>query len=237
MKPRTGAIVVLTTVASYIAGWLIGLPFLVPFLNTLASFPFMVMALARGSLRTAIGRMLVWALTMAVCATAWSYWQPWATDTLFLRGAEYRIEMFAWVMTGRGVESVPSAFIPQHAMHAALFSALALATGGVLAMPMGAALMNDMGHYVGTLAGASASPLLTAFLAWHPWSIVRIVSFVAIGVVLSGPLWSRAGGFRTDWREGRRILALAGAGLITDVVMKWLLAPAWQRLLLRVVGW
>ena len=30
--------------------------------------------------------------------------------------------------------------------------ALALATGGVAAMPMGAVLMNYMGHYVGTLA-------------------------------------------------------------------------------------
>ena len=34
----------------------------------------------------------------------------------------------------------------------AVFSGLALATGGVAAMPMGAVLMNYMGHYVGALA-------------------------------------------------------------------------------------
>ena len=57
--------------------------------------------------------------------------------------------MFAWVMTGQGAESTPSQFIPQQPAHAALFAALALATGGVAAMPMGAVLMNYMGHYVG----------------------------------------------------------------------------------------
>ena len=114
--------------------------------------------------------------------------------------------MFAWVMTGRGAESTPSAFIPQQAGHAVLFSSLALATGGTLAMPMGAALMNYMGHYVGTLAAASRRPAVTALLAWHPWAVIRIVSFVVIGVVLSAPLLSRAIGFRVDWTTGRRLL-------------------------------
>ena len=33
------------------------------------------------------------------------------------------------------------------------------------------------------------------------------------------------------------MLIWAGVGLIADVVLKTLLAPAWQHLLLRVVGW
>ncbi len=229
--------IVLSTVLSYGLGWFLGVPLLVPFLNSLASFPFMVTALARGSLGLAIGRMLVWALTMAVCATVLSYWRPWQTDTLFIRGAAYRTQMFAWVMTGHGAESTPSQFLPQHARDAAVFSVLAAGTGGALAVPMGAALMNDMGHYAGALAAASAHPVQTLVLAWHPWAVIRIVSFVAIGVVLSAPLWSRVGRCRVNWTEGRRVLALAGAGLIVDVALKWMLAPAWQRLLLRAVGW
>ena len=43
--------------------------------------------------------------------------------------------------------------------------------------------------------------------------------------------------FRVDWVAARRLLLAAGAGLIADIVLKALLAPAWQRLLLRVVGW
>jgi hypothetical protein len=232
-----GFAIVLATIFSYALGWALGVPLLVPVWNTLAGFPFMVAALGRGGVRLAIGRMLVWALTLAVCATLLSYAQPWRTDTLFLQGASYRREMFGWVMTGRGAESDPSRFLPQHALHAAAFAVLALATGGVAALAMGAVLMNYMGHYVGTLAAASAHPIATMILGWHPWAIVRIVCFVAIGVILSAPLLSRIARFHIDWRDARRLLPIACAGLLLDVVLKWMLAPAWQRLLLRVVGW
>jgi len=229
--------IVAATVGSYVVGWLIDVPFLVPILNTAASFPFMAAALKRGDLKLAVTRMLIWALTMGVCATFVSYVRPWPSGELFWRGAAYRNEMFAWIMTGRGVESTPSAFIPLHVRDAALFAALALATGGAVGMVMGAALMNYMGHYVGALAAASSHPLPTALLAWHPWSIIRIVSFVTLGVVLSTPLLSRVMRFRVDWSQARRLLAWACAGLVADIVLKALLAPAWQRLLLNVVGW
>ena len=231
-----GAAIVLCTALSYGIGWALGVPALVPVLNTAASFPFMVLALKRGDLRLAIARMLVWALAMGVCATLLSFARPAQTETLFLHAAEYRAEMFAWVLTGRGAESAPSQFIPQQAAHTLLFVALALATGSVLAMPMGAVLMNYMGHYVGTLAAQSAHPMLTLLLAWHPWAVIRVVSFVALGVVLSVPVLSRVARMKPVG-DVRPYLAAAGGGLVLDVVLKWLLAPAWQRWLLRVVGW
>ena len=67
--------------------------------------------------------------------------------------------------------------------------------------------------------------------------MIRIVCFVVIGVVLSAPLLSRLVGFRVDWIVARRLLLWASVGLVADVVLKTLFAPAWQRLLLRVVGW
>jgi hypothetical protein len=208
----------------------------VPILNTLASFPLMVAALRRGSLQLAVARMLLWALTMGVAATLLSYAQPAQTEALFLRSGDYRREMFTWVMTGRGAESTPSQFIPQQAGDAALFSTLALATGGVLAMPMGAALMNYMGHYVGTLAGISRHPAQIMVLGWHPWAVIRVISFVVLGVVLSAPLLSRLFGFRIDRAVARRLAIWSCAGLVADIVLKTLLAPSWQRLLLRVIG-
>jgi hypothetical protein len=229
--------IVAATVLSYVVGWLIGSPTLLPVLNTLASFPFMVAALRRGQLRVAVARMLVWALTLGVCATLLSFARPFQTDTLFLRGAGYRTEMFAWVLTGKGAESTPSRFVPEQALHAVTFSALAIATGGLLAMPMGAVLMNYMGHYVGVLAATSRRPAVTLILGWNPWAAIRVISFVVIGVVLSTPLLSRLAKFRVDRAAARSLLLWAGAGLIADIVLKTLLAPAWQRLLLRLVGW
>lgn len=220
------AAVIVATIGSYALAWLVSIPILVPILNTLASYPFMVIALRRGHVRTAIVRMLLWALTMGVCATVMSYARPEATDRLFLRGESYRVEMHTWVKTGRGAESTPSEFIPQQAEHAVVFSVLALLTGGALAMPMGAVLMNYMGHYVGTLAAIGRRPLLLLILGWHPWAVIRIVSFVVLGVVLSMPLVARR-------RPEKRWLIAAAAGLVVDIGLKALLAPAWQRLLVR----
>ena len=222
-------VIVLGTVSSYAAGWFLFMPALVPILNTLASYPFMLIALRRGELRLAIARMLIWALTMGVCATAMSYVRPQETDRLFLRGETYRIEMHRWVMTGVGDESTPSVFIPQQIGHAVLFSALTLVTAGALAMPMGAVLMNYMGHYVGTLAAIGKHPFVLMILGWHPWAVIRIVSFVVIGVVLSEPLAARRA-------TNKRLLMWAGVGLVADIVLKTLLAPAWQRLLITVVA-
>jgi hypothetical protein len=230
-------LIVLATLLSYAFGWLIGVPILVPCLNTAASFPFMVLALKRGDVRLAVARMLLWALTMGVTTTLLSYARPAQTGALFLRGESYRTAMFSWVMTGRGAESSPSQFLPEHARDTAVFAALALATGGALAMPMGAALMNYMGHYVGTLAAASRHPVITMLLGWHPWAAIRVISFVTLGVLLSAPLLSRVFHFRVDWTAARLLLIGACAGLAADVVLKTLLAPAWQRLLLRIVGW
>ena len=163
----------------------------------------MYAALRRGEVRGAIVRMLVWALAMGVCATVLSYVQPARTDALFLRGRSYRVEMFDWIRTGVGAESDPSRFLPEHAAHVFVFVWAALASGGVIALAMGAVLMNYMGHYVGALAAASARPIQTMVIGWHPWAVIRIVSFVTIGVVLSGPVLSRIGGFRFDWRQYR----------------------------------
>ena len=233
-----GALIIAGTVGSYGLAWLIGAPILVPVLNTIASFPFMVLALRARNVKLAIVRMLVWAATLGVCATTLSYVRPLPTNRLFLRGADYRNEMFEWVRTGRGTESSPSVFIPAQARDAAIFSALAIATGGVVAMTMGAVLMNQMGHYVGALAAWSAHPAITMILGWHPWAVIRIASFVVIGVVLAIPVLSRVVGFDADWRgAARTYLPWAAGGLLLDVVLKSLFAPAWQRLLLRVVGW
>jgi hypothetical protein len=233
----TGAVIVIGTLLSYAAGWALAVPILVPVLNTLASYPFMFLALRRGDLRLAAGRMLLWALTMAVAATFLSYARPAATGQLFLRAPVYRAEMFNWVLTGRGAESTPSEFIPQQIGHAGLFAGLTVVSGGALGMPMGAVLMNYMGHYVGTLAETSAHPARTILLAWHPWAVIRVISFVIIGVVLSAPLLSWIAKFRVDWIVGRRLLAWASAGLVLDIVLKALLAPTWRGLLLRSVGW
>jgi len=229
--------IVFGTGASYVVAVLLGIPVLVPILNVLPAFPFMVVSLRHGRVGEAVGRMLIWAASLAICATAMSYVAPVETSGLFIHGDAYRREMFLFVLTGRGAEGDIRQFLPQHAAHATIFCGLALATGSVLAMPLGAILMNYMGHYVGALASASAHPWRAFVLGWVPWSVVRIASFVTLGVVLGGPVLARV--FRFEYRliEQRRWVLLAVTGLLLDAWLKWALAPSWRLLIKSAAGW
>ena len=176
------------TVLSYALAWLIGVPALVPILNALPAFPFLHLSLRERRTGRAVAQMLLWAAVLAVCSTFISYKYPIRAGRLFLNGEAYRREMFFWVQTGVGAESDPAQFIPAHAQHAAVFCGLSFSTASVVSMAMGALLMNYMGAYVGSLAAVSRHPLLTALAAWVPWSVIRMASFVVLGVVLAGPL-------------------------------------------------
>jgi hypothetical protein len=233
----TSVLIVLGTAASYVAGWAVGVPILVPVLNAVPAVPFLVGALRRGAVAAAIARMAVWALTLLLCGTLFSYASPSVTGTLFLHGHEYREEMFQWIQHGEGREGDPSRFLPQHAWHATVFSGLALATGGLAALPMGAALMNYMGHYVGALAAAGARPATLLALGWVPWALIRVASFLVLGVVLGGPVLGRLFRFPFRLADHAGWLRLALAGLIVDAALKWLLAPSWRQLLRQAAGW
>jgi len=225
------------TALSYAIAFLAGVPALVPFINVLPAFPFMVASLRRGRTGEAIWRMLVWAAAMGVCATLISYFDTTSAGHLFLGGESYRREMFAFILTGTGREGDIRAFLPQHAAHAVGFCALAIATGAVLAMPLGAVLMNYMSYYVGALAASSAHPWMAIAVAWVPWAVVRVASFVTLGVVLAGPVLARVGGFEFRLGGQKRWLVVATGGLAVDVLLKWLLAPWWRGLIRSVAGW
>ena len=227
--------IIAATALSYGIALVIGVPWLVPLLNVAAAFPFMVASLRRGDVAGAIARMLIWAATMGLCATAIAYKYPTATASLFLHGDAYRREMFDFIITGRGADV--RQFLPQHLGHALLFAALALATAGTLAMALGAILINYMGYYVGSLGAVSAHPARVMALAWAPWALIRIASFVILGVVLAGPLLGRLFRFEYRLRDQRRWLAIAGAGLLADVLLKSALAPWWRGLIRQAAGW
>ena len=231
------AAIVAGTALSYVVAIVIGIPWLVPILNVAPAFPFMVASLKRGDMGEAIWRMLVWAAALAVCATALSYFWTAEAGRLFLRGEAYRREMFEFVETGNGAEGNIRAFLPQHLLHAAAFCALALATGSAFAMPLGAFLMNYMAYYVGALGAASTQPWKAMTLAWVPWALVRIASFVTLGVVLAGPVLGRVLRFPYRLTGHRRWIGLALGGLLADIVLKWALAPWWREMIRAAAGW
>ncbi|MEZ5317637.1 MAG: hypothetical protein R2752_09580 [Vicinamibacterales bacterium] len=230
--------VVLATIASYALGWLLGVPVLVPLLNTAPAWWLMAREFRRGRVLHAVAAMLVWAATMAAASTTMSAlgWSRTGDTDLFLR-PDYRAEMIHWVRTGVGAESQPAVFVPRQVGTAIVFAGVALGTGGLAAMPMGAVLVNQMGNYVGAMAGASANPFPSVVLGWHPWAVIRVIAFVILGTLLSGVMIARWTGTPYRLATYRPWLWLAIALLVLDVILKVLLAPSWALLLRGLAGW
>jgi hypothetical protein len=102
---------------------------------------------------------------------------------------------------------------------------------------MGALLMNYMSYYVGQLASLSQQPLLVACLAWHPWTVARVVAFVILGALISEPLLLRLRFPQQARRSIAAPAALALGLLLLDGLLKYTLASAWRLLLVqRVFG-
>jgi hypothetical protein len=225
---RVAAGVVALTVVSYPLGLALGLPWLLPVLNTAPAYAGMVWLLRQDRRRDAVVLTLVWAVALALCGTTtFALWSP-SPDALVLRGPAYRDEMFAWILTGEGREGDVRGFVPQHALHLALFVLLSLATGSVFSMVMGAVLMNYMAFYVASLSRTGVPAAQVVLFGWQPWAICRVAAFCTLGAVLAEPLLSAVGVLRRKPLTGARPYVLAAAGLLVlDVVLKWTLAPHW----------
>ena len=229
---------ILTVVISWF-GLICGSPWVLPALQTLPAWLFMAAALKRGRRRLAIGLVLWWALFMAVTVVAFTLHDPAKAIASIANGEAYRDEMLSWIRTGQGSESTPSIFIPRHLAHAAIFCVVGLSTAGIASMAMGAFLMNYMSFYVGdlfsrciVLPGTQGAMLI----AWNPWSIIRVVSFIVLGVILAEPLLSRWPGYRADPAGKARWVVLALSGLALDILVKTFLAPLWPALLRPCLG-
>jgi hypothetical protein len=224
--------VVAATLASYPLGLALGLPWLLPILNTAPAYVALVYLLSHGRRNEAVAVMLAWAAALAVGATfSFALW-PHPVDALVVNGPAYRDEMFAWIRTGVGREGDVRQFLPQHVLHLLGFVALCLATASALSITMGAVLMNYMGFYVASLARAGVPPLKVLFFGWQPWALCRVASFCILGVVLAEPLLARLRGARFEgWRATRGLLTWAAAGILADWILKATLAPLWGRVL------
>lgn len=240
MRARGGLlwIVPITVLAASIA-LLAGVPWLFPFVCAAPACVHLWRCLARGARGAALAGLLLWAAVLGICVTAAAFFWEERAARAILHGPTYAGEMRTWIATGIGRESDPARFVPQHLLHLAIFAALALATAGAGALVMGSFLLGYMSFYVGSLAhgAAGCGPLTTALLAWNPWSLVRIVSFIVLGVVLSEPPLRRWRGVAGQAPAGRgRWIAVGLAGIVADMLLKTALAPAWRGMLAACAG-
>lgn len=224
----------LGVIVSTAAGFMLSSKFLLPVFHVAFSYPVLFTLLAEEKRKRAFAVMLFWALCLAVITVFASIRFPSQAADSILHGSQYANETIHWIKTGEGAEGDPMRFIPQHLLHFALFALLAASTAGMLSLVLGAILMNYMSYYVATLIRSSQDPLMAVLMGWHPWSIIRVISFVILGVILAEPVICRIVKRDYEYTPVRPFFWAAITGIALDILIKALLAP-WWGLKLRMI--
>ncbi len=223
----------LSTFLSYIIGIFIGNKFLLPVLNVLFPYPFMIYLVSEEKTKEALHSMLLWAFFLIIFGTIVFSIFPQRAEEMVINGKSYRDEMFNWIKTGVGRESNPEEFIPQHLIHIGIFVIFSFVSASLLSIIMGSVMVNYMNFYVSQLILNSKNKIIPVILGWHFWSLIRVLSFVILGVILSEPMvyFLRKG----KWKLGKKkdIIFIAFSGLILDIILKALFSPLIREILKR----
>jgi hypothetical protein len=206
-----------------------------PILNVFIAYPVMYSLLANEYRKRAISTMLFWALCMAFIGVWAVMHYPDKAGHSMYNGEYYKEQMFHWIKTGVGAEGNPSQFVPQHLIHFIVFCVLSAISAGFLSLLMGAVLMNYMSFYVGSLITASSDTFKAVLMGWHPWAIIRVASYVMLGVILAEPLICKITKRDYNYSEVRPYFWTAISGIALDILMKALLAPTWGLMLRRII--
>jgi hypothetical protein len=191
---------------------------LLPLAAPLTLYPAFRARVSERDYRGAWTLAMAWAFLLSAGVVLLVVWWPEAARAGIWNGEPYREEMFGWIATGEGREASWREFLPVHLLHLGLFLLLTWISAGYLGLVIGAALVAYMSYFVGSYAVASGHPLLGSLAAWVPWSVVRVAAFVLLGALFARPLL-----VRRLWPFERlevRLMALAAAGIVADILIK-----------------
>jgi hypothetical protein len=214
-------------VISVALGFYLSSKILLPVFQVAVSYPVLFFLLAEDRRNRAFAGMLFWAFCLAVITIQACIHFPERAGASILHGQTYVQEMFHWIRTGEGAEGNPMLFIPQHLLHFAVFCLLSALTASLLSLLMGAVLMNYMSYYVAAVIRSSTDVFTASLMGWHPWAIVRVISYVMLGVILAEPLICKIVKKDYEYERVRPFFWAAITGIALDILMKALMAPWW----------
>jgi len=181
----------------------------------------------------------LWALVISVSTVTASVVLAEGASRAIWHADAYRDEMLAWIATGQGAEGHIGIFLPRVLGEYVLLLLLSASTTGAGALLLGGLLLGYMNAYVGWVvshADPHVHPLAAALIAWPPWAVCRVLAFLAGATAAA-----RWGYPRWFSREAPRepVVRLLGASvalLLTDIGLKWWLAPLWRDFLRALLG-
>ena len=217
-------VLILTPAAVLLSRWIQSRAAL-PVLTAIAGyFPFVMEAqvsLVRGFLI-----LVLWTLLLSVLILWFSRREPENWEGLICRSREYSQSMMRWIESGELPEGSPRQVIVSHLKQTLLYCALAFLSLNFLSLVLGSALLNYMNFYLAQLSKRSTRPGLVLWLGWNPWSVIRVLSFLYLGMVASAPtMWLL---FAIHWRLSVSLLLPGLIGLFLDLFLKLTLSRRWR---------
>lgn len=165
----------------------------------------------------AAASLVGWAVGTSLTAIYTFRQEPELVDTVVIRAATYRAAMREWLAGGRGFPVGKT--VVEHIRELAIYLILALVSANLLGLFMGAVLLNFMNAWVASALGVARRQGTVVTLAWPIWSIVRVLSYIALGVAAAGPL-AALGGYPGDPGQLRWLWIVGGSGVVLDLILK-----------------
>ena len=196
-------------------------------------------AVREGRARDAAFLAMAWAGALTVATVSATARSPQGAFQTIWHAGEFRDDMVRWIGTGRGQEGNIALFLPRVLVEYALVWILSAASLGLAALLLGSLLLGYMNAYVGWVVANSdpaMQPLTSALVAWPPWSVARVLSFILAGT--AGALWGAARFYRGTKapRLVARLALFSFLLLLVDIGLKWWLAPIWRDWLHALLG-
>ena len=190
----------------------------------------LLMHLVRGRLADGITDMLLWAIWECLAMVFLCYFYPDRGRDVLWQASSYWEEMRTWLVTGVGTEGDPSKWILVHLRNLVILLVLAFPLG-ILALVMGVLQLNFMNFYVAGCLRSSDNVLLALPVAWHFWSVVRVVGYIVLASTMFElflKLFRAPARWRAIWGGFTWGIIL----IIIDGLMKWQFAESVRTALL-----
>jgi hypothetical protein len=179
----------------------------------------------RNSIVSAFLALLIWTFIQSSLVIFSSLRSANKMAGLIFRSETYSESMFRWIETGILPEGNSLHVIRTHVQQTLIYCALAFISGNLVSLIFGCMLLNYMNFYVSQLAGRSKSWKAFVF-GWNPWSVVRVLAFLWLGVVLGAPLAMYILKMNVEFQW---IWLVPGiVGVIIDIILKLSISDRWR---------
>jgi hypothetical protein len=188
----------------------------------------------RSSTFSAFSVVIIWTLIQSFLVIYSAKRKPDSMKNLIVRSEAYTRSMFDWIETGQLPEGKMPQVIQSHLQQTILYCFLAFITANLGSIVLGCVLLNYMNFYVSQLSARSRNSGIAILLGWNFWSVIRVLSYLWLGVILGIPLASYlvnvAQPFQWVW------LVPGFAGVILDLFLKIYLSNWWRKKLALLLG-